>query len=317
MQTTNTPVAKGSSVPAWPTLAGRTSLCTRLTASREVHPVGLLMLRIPNIFSCRLRLSESLSFTPQAASGAALCQPTIMQDTESTCEFHFEQKAFLVTDDPTIAEFPTNLPDALREIGIELADPQIELLDRYRELLWKWNEQLNLTRHTTLEKFVTRDIVDSWELAKLLPKRERVLDIGTGGGVPGLVLAICRPDLRVSVCESVQKKAKVVEAMVVELNLPVSVYGCRAEEVLQLQTFDTLVARGVAALAKILRWLEPHWSAFDRLLLIKGRKWVEERGEARHLGLLKKLDLRKAAVYLTPRVDAESVILSITLANHK
>lgn len=220
-----------------------------------------------------------------------------------------------MTDEPTIAEFPTNLPDALRELGIELADEQIELLDRYRELLWKWNEQLNLTRHTTLEKFVTRDIVDSWELAKLLPKRERVLDIGTGGGVPGLVLAICRPDLRVSVCESVQKKAKVVEAMVVELNLPVSVYGCRAEEVLQLQTFDTLVARGVAALAKILRWLEPHWSEFDRLLLIKGRKWVEERGEARHLGLLKKLDLRKAAVYLTPRVDAESVILSITPAS--
>ncbi len=77
------------------------------------------------------------------------------------------------------------------------------------------------------------------------------------------------------------------------------------------------MARGVAALAKILRWLEPHWSAFDRLLLIKGRKWVEERGEARHLGLLKKLDLRKAAVYLTPRVDAESVILSIMPANQK
>jgi 16S rRNA (guanine527-N7)-methyltransferase len=68
----------------------------------------------------------------------------------------------------------------------------------------------------------------------------------------------------------------------------------------------------VAALAKILRWLEPHWNAFDRLLLIKGRKWVEERGEARHVGLLKKLELRKAATYLTPRTDAESVILSIT-----
>jgi 16S rRNA (guanine527-N7)-methyltransferase len=126
-----------------------------------------------------------------------------------------------------------------------------------------------------------------------------------------LILAICRPDLRVSVCESVQKKAKVVEAMVVELNIPVSVYACRAEEVLALQTFDTLVARGVAALTKILRWVEPHWNAFDRLLLIKGRKWVEERGEARHLGLLKKLELRKAVSYLTPRTDAESVILSI------
>ncbi|MDZ4658899.1 MAG: 16S rRNA (guanine(527)-N(7))-methyltransferase RsmG [Bythopirellula sp.] len=217
-----------------------------------------------------------------------------------------------MTDDSTASEYTTDLATALRESGIELADEQIELLDQYRDLLWKWNEQLNLTRHTTLEKFVTRDMVDSWELAKLLGKRERILDIGTGGGVPGLVLAICRPDLRVSVCESVLKKAKVVEAIVVELGLSVSVYACRAEEVLELQTFDTLVARGVAALAKILRWLEPHWNAFDRLLLIKGRKWVEERGEARHVGLLKKLELRKAATYLTPRTDAESVILSIT-----
>lgn len=217
-----------------------------------------------------------------------------------------------MNEDIAQTEYPSTLPAALLQVGIELSEVQVDLLDRYRTLLWNWNEQLNLTRHTTLEKFVTRDVVDSWELAKLLGNRERILDIGTGGGVPGIILAICRPDLRVSVCESVQKKAKVVEAMVVELNLPVSVYACRAEEVLELQTFDALVARGVAALAKILRWVQPHWTAFERLLLIKGRKWVDERGEARHLGLLKKLDLRKAAEYLTPRTDAESVILSIT-----
>lgn len=207
---------------------------------------------------------------------------------------------------------PVDLAHALRVVGINLPDEQIEALDSYRAVLWRWNEQINLTRHTTMEKFVTRDVFDSLELAKLLPQRERILDVGTGGGVPGLILAICRPDLRVSVCESVQKKAKVVEAIVSELRLPATVYGCRAEEVLQLQTFDTLVARGVASLAKILRWVEPHWSALDRLLLIKGRKWVEERGEARHLGLLKNLELRKAASYLTPSTDAESVILSIT-----
>jgi 16S rRNA (guanine527-N7)-methyltransferase len=217
-------------------------------------------------------------------------------------------------NDATTNDYPLILSEALRHEGIELDETQIETLDRYRHLLWEWNEHLNLTRHTTLEKFVTRDVIDSWELAKLLGTRTRVLDVGTGGGVPGLVLAICRPDLRVSVCESVQKKAKVVEAIVADLSLPVSVYACRAEEVLELQTFDALVARGVAALSKILRWVEPHWRAFDRLLLIKGRKWVDERGEARHLGLLNKLELRKAAEYFTPRTDAQSVILSITRA---
>ncbi len=199
----------------------------------------------------------------------------------------------------------------LTEHGLELPADQIALLDRYRVALWRWNEQLNLTRHTTLEKFVGRDVVDSLQLAELLQKGERVLDVGTGGGVPGLVLAICRPDLRVSVCESTQKKARVVQAMVQELGLSVQVYACRAEEVLELQTFDTLTARGVAALAKILTWVEPYWEAFDRLLLVKGQRWVEERGEARHRGLLKSLHLRKAATYRISEDHAESVILSI------
>jgi 16S rRNA (guanine527-N7)-methyltransferase len=291
-----------------------------LTASREVQPAGLLTFKIPNISNSRMRPSEIavvLAAKPQAAR-PTLCTTHTLQDTGGAFHQHpitTSSCEKFVSDEAATDDFPTSLSEALREAGLEFTDPQVELLDRYRAVLWKWNEQLNLTRHTTLEKFVTRDVVDSWELAKLLGNRERVLDIGTGGGVPGLILAICRPDVRVSVCESVQKKAKVVEAIVVELNLPVSVYACRAEEVLELQTFDTLVARGVAALAKILRWVQPHWGAFERLLLIKGRKWVEERGEARHLGLLKKLELRKAAEYLTPRTDAESVILSIAQTN--
>ena len=115
---------------------------------------------------------------------------------------------------------------------------------------------MNLTRHTTLEKFVGRDVVDSYELSQLLEHGERVLDVGTGGGVPGVVLAILRPDLSVSLCESTQKKARAVEAMVGELGLHVPVFPNRAEEVLEITTFDTLVARGLAPLTKVLTWLE-------------------------------------------------------------
>ena len=107
-----------------------------------------------------------------------------------------------------------------------------------------------------------------------------MLDVGTGGGVPGVVLAILRPDLTVSLCESTQKKARAVEAMVGELGLPIPVFATRAEEVLEITTFDTLVARALAPLHKVLTWLRPHWDAFDRLLLIKGPSWVEERAEA-------------------------------------
>ena len=162
------------------------------------------------------------------------------------------------------------------------ADEQVEQLDRYRRLLWSWNERMNLTRHTTLEKFVGRDVVDSYQLSKLLERGERVLDVGTGGGVPGVVLAILRPDLSVSLCESTQKKARAVEAIVGELGLHVPVFSQPGRRgAARSRTFDTLVARALAPLRKVLTWLQPHWDAFDRLLLIKGPAWVEERGEAR------------------------------------
>jgi 16S rRNA (guanine527-N7)-methyltransferase len=174
------------------------------------------------------------------------------------------------TQDFDNAEYPATLAEALAEISIALEPAQVELLDRYRHLLLEWNEKMNLTRHTTLEKFVTRDVVDSLELAKLLEPGERVLDVGTGGGVPGVILAIARPDLAVSVCESTTKKARAVEEMVSDLGLPVTVYPSRVEEVMELTTFDTLVARALASMTKVLGWLQPHWEAFDQLLLIKG-----------------------------------------------
>ncbi|MCC7474387.1 MAG: class I SAM-dependent methyltransferase, partial [Pirellulales bacterium] len=119
---------------------------------------------------------------------------------------------------PLIADLQT----ALASQAIAANDRQVELLDRYRRLLWSWNERMNLTRHTTMEKFVGRDLVDTHELAKLLEPGERVLDVGTGGGVPGVPLAILRPDLTVCLAESTQKKAKAVETIVAELALPVS-----------------------------------------------------------------------------------------------
>ena len=203
------------------------------------------------------------------------------------------------------------LKEQLTALSIPATDEQIELLDLYRRLLWTWNERMNLTRHTTIEKFVGRDLVDSYELSKLLEQGERVLDVGTGGGVPGLAIAILRPDLTVNVCDSTQKKARAVEAIVADLGIPVRVYPNRAEDVLEITTFDTLVARGLAPLPKILSWLASRWDAFDRLLLIKGRSWVEERAEARQLGLMRGRELRKAASYVTPGNDSESVILSV------
>ncbi len=203
------------------------------------------------------------------------------------------------------------LDTALSRHGIELATEQISALDRYCRLLWDWNEKLNLTRHTDYEKFVSRDLVDSQVIARNLETGERVLDVGTGGGVPGVVLAVLREDLKVALCESVAKKARAVEQIVRELGMPLAVFHRRAEDLLPEKTFDTLVARAVAPLPKLLTWFEPHWGSFDRLLAIKGPQWVAERQDARDRNLLGSLQLRKLDTWPLPGTESESVLLEI------
>ena len=203
------------------------------------------------------------------------------------------------------------LAAAVAEQGIELPPEQLALLGRYCALLWEWNAKVNLTRHTDYQRFVARDLVDSLAFAEFLGPGEKILDVGTGGGVPGVVLAVVRPDLDVSLSESVGKRARAVADIVERLGLDTPVYAARAEELLGQWTGNTLVARAVARLPKILRWLRPHWNAFDRLLVVKGPAWVKERGEARHQGLLGNLALRKLTSYPLPGTDSQSVLLQI------
>ncbi len=201
--------------------------------------------------------------------------------------------------------------DALVNYEIDLPDEAIGQLHDYCQLVWKMNQRINLTRHVTYDLFVTRDVLDAVKVAALLEADEEVLDIGSGGGVPGILLAILRPDIEVSVCDSVGKKATVLKSIVKSLELPVPVYGERAEKVLDDFRFSTLTARAVGPLPKMLTWFQDHWHSIGRLVLIKGPQWVRERGDARHRGLLADLDLRRLVSYQTPGHDGESVVLSI------
>lgn len=203
------------------------------------------------------------------------------------------------------------LDAALLRHSLDLPEEQRPLVDRYCRLLWDWNEKINLTRHTDYEKFVSRDLVDTQQLSALIHPKEEVLEIGSGGGVPGLLLALLRPDLAVTLTESIGKKAKVLDDMVRQLGVKVRVEGGRAEQVLKQERFDVTIARGVGALEKLLTWLQPHWLAAGRLLAIKGPKWSDERGAARHRGLLHGLELRKVAEYPLAGTASQSVILKI------
>lgn len=195
---------------------------------------------------------------------------------------------------------------------IELPADQVARLAHYCTLLWDWNTRLNLTRHTDFEKFVGRDLVDSLAFSRFLQPGERILDVGTGGGVPGVVLAIVRPDLAVTLCESVAKRVRAVADILQRLGLDAPILHGRAEDLLAGPwQYHTLLIRAVARLDRLLRWFRPHWQAFDRMLVLKGPAWVEERAAARHLGLLGDLALRKLTSYPLPGTQSESVLLQI------
>jgi len=201
--------------------------------------------------------------------------------------------------------------EVMAQHELQVPAAQVQQLVRYCELLWEWNENINLTRHTTIEKFISRDLIDSIQLAQLIAPGEKVLDVGSGGGVPGIILGILRPDLKISLSESVGKKARVLEDLVTQLELQIKVYPVRAEYVLNDSSFDVLVARAVGPLWKICRWFEPHWLSIRRLLAVKGSQWVEERHEARQQGYLKQVQLRRAASYHSPATGANHVILKL------
>ncbi len=202
-----------------------------------------------------------------------------------------------------------SLREAADRLQLEVPEDCFAGLEAYCAALWEWNTKINLTRHTDYDLFARRDLLDTVRLAAHLQPNHEILDIGTGGGVPGVVLGILRPDLTISVCDSVTKKSKVVREIVQQLDLPIAVYASRAQLVLDDMRFHTLVTRAAGSICQLLNWVSDHWLSFDALLAIKGPRWVAERGEARRQGLLNGIELRRIEAYKMPGTKSESVIL--------
>lgn len=234
---------------------------------------------------------------------------------ESASEAEFAAPADVPGEENPAAEdeFPPSqtLAEAIGRLGLDIAPEKIAKLDEYCRRLWELNEQINLTRHTTYDLFARRDLLDTYELAKFIGPDEEVLDVGTGGGVPGIPLAILRPDLKVSLCDSVGKKARAVDTLVSQLKLPIYVHAARVQDVLDDHTFDTLVTRAAGSVTQLCNWLNDYWHCFNRLLAIKGPRWVEERKEARHRGVLHGTVLRRIHGYRMPGTKSESVVLQL------
>ncbi len=183
---------------------------------------------------------------------------------------------------------PPDLDPALRELGVALDPARLALLGDYLARLLAMNERVNLTAVTEPAAAWTKHALDGLsvvpELASL-PAGASVLDVGSGGGVPGIPLAIARPDLEVTLLEATQKKAAFLADVAEALGLSnVSVVAERAEDARETElagAFDAVTARAVAKLSTLLGWTAPFARDGGRLVLIKGQRAELELREAK------------------------------------
>jgi 16S rRNA (guanine527-N7)-methyltransferase len=147
-----------------------------------------------------------------------------------------------------------------RRNGLPVSDQQLEKLGQYVQLLQDWNTKLNLVSRGERKDIWTAHILHSISPLFLLDIQPalRVLDLGTGGGLPGIPLAIVRPDLQVMLVDSIRKKIAAVQDILARLSLPnVGAVASRVEDLPRtsgFEHFDIVVARGVAPLVELVRW---------------------------------------------------------------
>ena len=149
----------------------------------------------------------------------------------------------------------TALAEGVRTLQLDLNDRQLEQLMDYLALLSKWNAVYNLTALRDPRQMVTHHLLDSLAVVPALAGAKNILDVGAGGGLPGVVLAIARPDMRVSLVDTVHKKTAFLTQVKAELGLAnVTVYTSRVEQLKVPQQFDVITSRAFAELNDFVTW---------------------------------------------------------------
>lgn len=179
----------------------------------------------------------------------------------------------------------------------------------FERLLRKWTARINLIAPSTIAEIWQRHVLDSAQLARIKPAALRWLDLGSGGGFPGAIMAVLlkdRPGASIDLVESSNKKAAFLRTSLLQLGAPASVHAMRIEDVIGAVAVPEIVtARALAPLAKLLNLTAPWLGKGARGLFHKGRDYrreIEESAAAWEFDLVKHDSL----------IDPDSVILEVS-----
>ena len=171
----------------------------------------------------------------------------------------------------------------LDALHLSLSDAQVQALLDYQTLIGKWNKVYNLTAVRDPAEMLTHHLLDS--LAAVAPLQKhlqdrgltnaRVLDVGAGAGLPGVVLAICCPTLAVTCVDTVGKKAAFIKHVALALGLP-NLIGLHARVETITQPFDVICSRAFASLADFTGWSQAALATGGVWMALKGKHPAEE-----------------------------------------
>ncbi|WP_028534609.1 16S rRNA (guanine(527)-N(7))-methyltransferase RsmG [Paludibacterium yongneupense] len=203
----------------------------------------------------------------------------------------------------------SELTHGLAGLGLDLSAAQVALLDGYLALLAKWNQTYNLTAVRDEERMVSYHLLDSLSLVPRLDGGERLLDVGSGGGMPGIPAAIARPDLQVAVLDSNHKKTTFLRQAVIELGLSnVEVVTSRVELYRPDFRFDRITSRAFSELSEFVKLTRHLLAEGGQFLAMKGVYPYEEIASL-------PADVRVAAVetLVVPGLEAERHLVRAVL----
>ncbi len=171
---------------------------------------------------------------------------------------------------------------AVKNFKIELSDEQLNQLESYYKLLVSWNERMNLTAITEPKDVAIKHFADSLSVLSFVdvPNGASVIDVGTGAGFPGLVLKIARPDIKLTLLDSLKKRLTFLEDVLNNLGLDAQLIHSRAEEGGQnidlRECYDFAVSRAVAQLNVLCEYCLPYVRLSGSFIAFKGGESDEE-----------------------------------------
>lgn len=173
--------------------------------------------------------------------------------------------------------------DSILKYFPDLTELQIERFSRLEELYTLWNNQINVISRKDTENFYERHVLHSLGIAKIMDFKDssEILDIGTGGGFPGIPLAILFPNCQFTLVDSIGKKIKVVNEVAIALDLN-NVQGIHARAENINKKFDFIVSRAVTAMPAFLTWVDKKFKKENinefpnGILYLKGGDLIEE-----------------------------------------